>query len=363
MNYTNKICSVCGEAFKENDDIVVCPECATPHHRECWFKNGCCINKDKHAEGFVWESPETKTTPLKEEAARIVAEENNEDVKICHICGSENPSDTFHCGNCGAFFGADEEKTEVVNCAYCGEENDANAQRCKRCGAPVFRIFRPDNPYLINTGFMPDDPIGEFTAEEASYYTQTASKNYLKKFRKIDNGKITFNWAAFFFAPFWFFYRKLYKAGIAILLVFVSISLLTYGLSDRIYNSMVEFETASAPIMQKITETPEEITAEDEEAYMKAYETFVSATALPTALLFFIMICEKVISALIADRLYYKKLREDIKIINEAVPEKELRKIMILKRGRPSAMAFAASVLGESFAISALTAIAELFAR
>lgn len=363
MNYTNRICSVCGEAFKENDDIVVCPECATPHHRECWFKNGFCINRDKHGEGFVWESPKKETTPLKEEAERIVAEENNSETRICHICGSENPADTFHCGNCGAFFGAEEEKTEVVNCAYCGEENEVNAQRCKRCGAPVFRIFRSDNPYLINSGFMPDDAIGESTAEEASYYTQTASKSYLKKFRKIDNGKITFNWAAFFFTPYWFFYRKLYKAGIAFLLVFISISMLTVGLADKVLVSMEKYQSTVMPITEKMYTDPESVTEEELTAYTQESEKFLKAAMPSTAIILLITVSEKVLSALIADRLYYKKMQEDIKIINEAVSEKELRKIMILKRGKPSAMAFAASVLGESFVISILTTIAELFTR
>lgn len=156
MDYTNKICSVCGADFKEDDDIVVCPECATPHHRECWFANGKCINSDKHADGFVWtadskasENINTDQPETDQHTETVFDFESDSQVRICHVCSSENPADATHCGNCGAFFGETQEQpTEVVNCAYCGEENDARAQRCKRCGAPVFKIYRSDNPYL-----------------------------------------------------------------------------------------------------------------------------------------------------------------------------------------------------------------------
>ncbi len=32
------ICPVCMKKFTETDDIAVCPECGTPHHRECYLK-------------------------------------------------------------------------------------------------------------------------------------------------------------------------------------------------------------------------------------------------------------------------------------------------------------------------------------
>ncbi|MGN1348511.1 MAG: RING finger protein, partial [Acutalibacteraceae bacterium] len=34
MNYNNEICNGCGRKFSEGDDIVTCPECGTPQHRE-----------------------------------------------------------------------------------------------------------------------------------------------------------------------------------------------------------------------------------------------------------------------------------------------------------------------------------------
>ena len=35
MDFTKYTCPVCGETFQNGDDVVVCPECGAPHHREC----------------------------------------------------------------------------------------------------------------------------------------------------------------------------------------------------------------------------------------------------------------------------------------------------------------------------------------
>ena len=42
MNYKGVSCPVCGQEFKEGDDIVVCPECGAPHHRSCYKQLGNC---------------------------------------------------------------------------------------------------------------------------------------------------------------------------------------------------------------------------------------------------------------------------------------------------------------------------------
>ena len=52
--FTNKLCPVCEKRFGEKDDIVVCPECGTPHHRECYAKNNSCGLVTYHVEGFEW---------------------------------------------------------------------------------------------------------------------------------------------------------------------------------------------------------------------------------------------------------------------------------------------------------------------
>ena len=81
MNYKKYKCPVCKEVFCEDDDVVVCPECGTPHHRGCWFENGKCANEALHGnqeeineiienEGYVEEveAPSEEKAPAQEKS-------------------------------------------------------------------------------------------------------------------------------------------------------------------------------------------------------------------------------------------------------------------------------------------------------
>jgi hypothetical protein len=71
FRYSNDSCPVCNQFFQADDDIVVCPICGTPHHRECYKQSGICGNADKHGDDFIWETqaseeeaPEKNTNPV-----------------------------------------------------------------------------------------------------------------------------------------------------------------------------------------------------------------------------------------------------------------------------------------------------------
>ena len=54
--YAYDNCPVCGLTFTEDDDVVVCPTCGTPHHRECYENSGGCAHEEQHNEGFTFVS-------------------------------------------------------------------------------------------------------------------------------------------------------------------------------------------------------------------------------------------------------------------------------------------------------------------
>ena len=85
-NYIGEKCPYCGKTFTENDDIVVCPDCGTPHHRSCYREHGSCANTGSHNSEFRW-NPQMK----KETAESIV----------CPECGCKNTAGSRFCANCG----------------------------------------------------------------------------------------------------------------------------------------------------------------------------------------------------------------------------------------------------------------------
>lgn len=319
------------------------------------MENGHCANDSFHASGFVWNGESTKADPVEETTAPS-------DSKICHVCSSENPDDALHCGNCGALFG-ETEKSDNDNktCAFCGRENDSDALHCKYCGAPVGtnNPYVNDNPYLAGTGIAPDELLGGFKASDVATYTQASSKRYLPKFKKFAKGKkLSFNFAAFFFAPYWFFYRKMYKAGVFFIALFVTATLLLSGYSTELMNYSDEYIGVMYGIDYE-TATEEELT-EHYQDLEKASNEFVAKAKKPLLIITGVDIILHLICALIADRLYYSKLLSDLKLIDENVKEPNMRKLMIARKGGLSPFAFAASLAGQSMLIQLVASGADM---
>ncbi len=79
--FYGKRCPVCRNIFREGDNVVVCPVCGTPHHRECYAKENKCGVEEYHASGFVWKGylpgEEPEITVEKENNAFGSAETEN----------------------------------------------------------------------------------------------------------------------------------------------------------------------------------------------------------------------------------------------------------------------------------------------
>lgn len=368
MNYNNQTCPSCGKALEEGDDIVVCPVCATPQHRACWAENGKCANEALHESGYVWKR-EKNTAPSVEEPLN---EENN-GVRICHVCGSENPDDILHCGNCGALFSEQKQPDEAEKkCSFCGKTNSDDALHCNQCGAPLgtnaaSTAFFGGTPYIAGTNISADEKIGENTAGDLAIYTRASAGRYIKKFKRFANGKkFSFNFAAFFFSPGWFFYRKLYKVGIFFLVAFVTASILTSNQNAFIEKTLIKY---SEPIEAAYSEyyelyasedvTEEEVLAKTDEvtALVMQYfrETYKSYLIVYGSNLALCLIC-----ALIADRLYYKKAVDDLKTINESSADIPVKRIMVSQKGGLSALGFVICSLAQGMLVNALYTAANM---
>lgn len=222
MEFTEYKCPVCGEQFKTGDDVVVCPECGAPHHRECYEKEGHCHFADRHGDDFSFEKEQV-------EEADKQAEQNDENGTVtCKRCGTENPKELFYCSNCGApLYGNNE---EAQNFGQNQNNGQPNPNFNQNQGMPPFGVpFGQANPQMAAAfdpmaGMKSDEPlVDDITAGEAAKFIGKNTPYYLRVFSFIKKFKKSrFNFTAFILSGIYFLYRKMYTLGILF-------SVLTFG--------------------------------------------------------------------------------------------------------------------------------------
>lgn len=163
-------CPVCHRSFQQYDDVVVCPECGAPYHRNCWKNIGQCAYSDKHGTSEQWQPKPCR---------------DDDNIVICENCGTANEEDSKSCNKCGHSF--DTSSTSLFS-------NSVSANSI--------------------SGISNDDRAA-FIGRNAEYY--------LSRFEQIEkqHNTLSWNWCAAFFPAEWFLYRKMYKAFFVVLFLVV----------------------------------------------------------------------------------------------------------------------------------------------
>lgn len=193
-NYQGVKCPYCGNEFKENDDIVVCPECGTPHHRDCYHENGRCFNADLHAENYEW-TPPVLPTP------------ENITSKLCPYCSSPVTENDFFCPHCG--------KQIPQNLPDYNLKNLLDLQEEERK-----RIAEETGRFVLKS----DDLIDGVSVKELLMYFKNIDYVAIFCKQEFTNRKITFCLPALFSPALFFLYNKAWIEGICALLLSVLLS-------------------------------------------------------------------------------------------------------------------------------------------
>ena len=298
FRYSYEKCPICEKDFTNNDDIVVCPLCGTPHHRECYKQNGECGNYDKHNEGFRW-TPSVENKRVTEDTAPLPPLDN-----IVENGQSIPPQPN-------AFFGA--------------------------------------NPLSQ----FPKDLEEDASTEEVAGFVQINAIKYIRNFFYTKSNKKTFNWGAFFLAPYWFFYRKLYKLGA----IFMALTLLlTVGFNvlppmQTLYNDMAEWtEKYSVEDADEFTE--EEIA----QAYKEQQELILGN---PTGVI--LMLTQGALSRALqlfigfnANKWYYNHTITSIKKIKSEESDPQKQRLLCFKAGGCSVGATFLAILANNMIVMAV---------
>ncbi len=217
MDFYKYKCPVCNNQFKEGDDIVVCPECGTPHHRECWEKENHCFYQDKHSDGFSFENDSSADTSANGN------NENSDSEVICKICGHPNDNTLFYCEHCGAPLLKDNTQ----------QNNNANSPNSQT--PPDFNGYpfgqNPQNgsiPFIAfdpMAGFKADEKIADnVTAGEVSKFVGKNTNYFMRVFGSIlRTNKSRFSFVSAILPGAYMLYRKMYAIGIFISVIVVAL--------------------------------------------------------------------------------------------------------------------------------------------
>lgn len=213
MNYTGIDCPVCNTKFGDSDDVVVCPVCGTPHHRECWHRNGRCINEEKHIEGFIWQMTDIPVAP---------AQKTEENVKVCPRCGENNPVYEPVCIRCGERLKNQDSTSMHMPPLEGNPAANWQTEANPNAFSPYQNVYAQD----AKTLYGEDAVIEDIPASEVAEYIQKDSSKYIGRMLKMQekNTKLSWSWASALGSFFWCFYRRMSGLGTVLLLIYLTVS-------------------------------------------------------------------------------------------------------------------------------------------
>jgi|GEM_PF-2919157 len=203
QRYQNCTCDLCQKPLEHADEIVVCPVCGAPMHRACYAQHGACAHAAEHASGYEWAHPETG-------------------------------------------------RGETVVCARCGAQNDPAARFCQLCGASLADRHgqAPEDgadgtwrgAYTYGQASSVQFDVNGVSSEEMRTYLGNSAEIFLTKFQLILRQRFTpavWSIPALFFGPFYFFYRRMQKTGIQLLLILIAIYIPGYLYTTEYFKAFV----------------------------------------------------------------------------------------------------------------------------
>ncbi|MBO5747237.1 MAG: DUF2628 domain-containing protein [Clostridia bacterium] len=212
----NKQCQICQGYLFEDDDVVVCPECGAPHHRDCWQSLGHCGVEADHGTDNEYSKRIQREREIKEDSAKDTSK------RVCPACSRESEAKGDFCPYCGNAFSAQHEQREFN-------------------GRPdVFREL----PFQLDPlgGVPKNEKIEDCKAGDVARFVGSNSHRYVPKFRQLNRENTnSWNWTAFLFPSVWCFARKMYLNGALLFLLSLASNLCFLSFNSS-FNALFDTE-------------------------------------------------------------------------------------------------------------------------
>ena len=270
-------CQFCKSYLFEDDDVVVCPVCGAPYHRDCYNKAGKCVYSEVHGTDEQYCAQPQEETPTEMELT-------------CKTQTRINPWQS----NYG-------DSHEV--CQGCGRTFNDDEKFCPNCRAP--RGFTPSAGFEIDTfgGINPDTVEDGVSAIQVRAFSLVNTRRYVPKYFALGKDKkVSWNWAAFLVPEGWFFYRKMYKAGIVAMLLMILAAVCAIPL-----NAVIEIpDSSTISSYYQVWQL-----------FMKSFNKAGSFALIMAAASIAVNLAVRVFSGLFGDYIYKKFSKENILNLQE----------------------------------------------
>ena len=193
-------CEGCGKPLTLKDDIVVCPDCGAPYHRDCYEKLGRCIHTPAHGAGYEWKFPY-----------------QDAELRTCPACGERTLRAETTCRCCGAAL-PPESAAEPNDRRAAQNEQNENFDYDSFYRQYEQNVTQPMHQN-VRAAFGQDELIDGIPSSEWSDYIGKAAPAYLNSYSRMQltHTKTSLSLSALLFGPFYFFYRKAWKPAFAFL--------------------------------------------------------------------------------------------------------------------------------------------------
>ena len=219
--YEGLSCPVCKKALIDQEDLVVCPKCGLPHHRDCWSSIGHCAAQEQHDTPEQWSRDKARSNSIK---GHVPPNGDPSNSQICPHCYTRNSDYADFCAHCGHALRTPEPQNNV-------------SQQPPTVGE--YTPFRSAS--YFNENYSSSDRIGDFSAADYAAITGNASRYYIPRFRQSEQtGRGGWNWSAFLLGPYWLLFRKQFATGIPLFVMQTVLSLVTMVLYAPVYEASTE---------------------------------------------------------------------------------------------------------------------------